>query len=163
MENKCQAQQFRRYWNGLFGDRLRSIAWQNDLAREFQPSVLLKLAKYILFIVAIPYFSPSAVYGYDDGPKAVGCDYTLQGRSATDICLINGSGMNQGILWVTFEVNGQRYRHASSAPDTLKKINAIGSVIQAYPIRRAEEQCRPGGKVADVFSFQNGDNICLYW
>ncbi len=163
MKNQCQASQARRNWNCLFGDRLKSLSLQSTLNGQFQPSVLAKLAKSIFFIIAIPYIGPTAVYSYDEGPKAVGCDYSLQGRSTSDICLINGSGMNQGILWITFEVNGQRYRHASSAPETLEKISATGSAIQTYPIRRAEEQCRPGGKAADVFSFRNGDRICLYW
>jgi hypothetical protein len=163
MKNHCQARQDRRNQICAFGDKLKSLSLQSPLNGEFQPSVLAKLAETIFFIIMIPHTGPTAVYGYDDGPKAVGCDYSLHGRSASDICLINGSGMNQGILWITFEVNGQRYRHASSAPESLKKISATGAVIQAYPIRRAEEQCRPGGKAADVFSFRNGDRICLYW
>ncbi len=100
---------------------------------------------------------------YDNGPQVLGCDFKFGAREGTDKCLIIGSGMGQGISWVVFEVNKKRYRYDSSSPKQLELLDSANKKIKTHSITNATEQCRPGGREADVYSFDNGDRICLYW
>jgi len=104
-----------------------------------------------------------AVFGYDNGPQVVGCDYKLEKIEGTDKCLIVGSGVNQGISWLVFEVKGKRFRYTDDSPDSIELINESGETVQSYSVRNSNEQCRPGGRDADVYAFSNGDRVCLYW
>ncbi|MGZ4969914.1 MAG: hypothetical protein ACXV8W_15355 [Methylobacter sp.] len=102
-------------------------------------------------------------FGYDNGAQIVGCDYKLGKTEGTDKCLIVGSGLNQGISWLVFEVKGKRFRYADSSSDSIELIDKSGKTIKNYSIHNSNEQCRPGGRSADVYAFSNGDRVCLYW
>ena len=102
-------------------------------------------------------------HAYDAGPKVIGCDYKMGGMEGTDKCLIRGSGTSQGETWSVFEVKKKRFRHVSSAPNKLEQLDASNEPVKTYAIRNSRGQCRPGGADADVYQFNNGDRICLYW
>lgn len=105
----------------------------------------------------------SAAHGFDNGPQMVGCDYRLGKAAGTDKCLIVGSGMNQGISWLVFQVKGKRFRYTEAAPDSIELIDKSGKTLKRFPAGNSNEQCRPGGRPADVYAFANGDRVCLYW
>ncbi len=102
-------------------------------------------------------------HAYDSGPKVIGCDYKLGSMEGTDKCLVHGSGTNQGESWSVFEVKKKRFRHVSSAPNKLEQLDARNEPIKTYTIKNSQGQCRPGGADADIYQFNNGDRICLYW
>lgn len=102
-------------------------------------------------------------FGYDNGPQAVGCDFKLGNAEGTDKCLIVGSGMNQGISWLVFEVKGKRFRYDDSSSDVIELIDKSGKTLSEYAVKNSERQCRPGGRSADIYAFANGDRVCLYW
>jgi hypothetical protein len=101
--------------------------------------------------------------GYDNGPQSVGCDYRLGRNEGTAQCLILGSGMNQGVSWVVFEVQRQRFRYQSSSPRSIDAIDKSGNTIGRQRVSNTSGQCRPGGRSADIYAFDNGDRVCLYW
>lgn len=103
------------------------------------------------------------VKAFDNGPQIVGCDYKFGNDEGTDICLIIGSGLGQGISWTVFEVKKKRFRHYSSSPNKLELLNSTNKKIKTYSITNRTSHCRPGGKDADVYLFKNNDHICLYW
>jgi hypothetical protein len=113
--------------------------------------------------LAVGLLASGTAIGYDNGPQIVGCDYKLGKAEGTDKCLIVGSGMNQGISWLVFEVKGKRFRYTDSSADSIELIDKSGKAIKNYSVRNSNEQCRPGGKAADVYAFSNGDRVCLYW
>lgn len=99
----------------------------------------------------------------DNGPKAIGCDFKFGKNEGTEQCLIVGSGMNQGIEWVVFEVDRKRFRYESSSPKQIEYVNRANKRLKMYAVKNERQQCRPGGIDADVYVFENGDRICLYW
>jgi hypothetical protein len=103
----------------------------------------------------------AAALAYDDGPRTVGCDYRLGKSEGTAQCLIVGSGMNQGITWVVFEVRGRRFSH-TEGEDRIARVNKAGDTLATYPVTLSRGQCRPGGRAADIYAFGNGDRVCLY-
>lgn len=105
-------------------------------------------------------FSANAL---DSGPKVIGCDFKFGKSEGTEKCLIVGSGMNQGIEWVVFEINKKRFRYENSSPNQIELINRAGKRIKMHGVKNDRQQCRPGGVDADVYLFENGDRICLYW
>ena len=105
-------------------------------------------------------FSANAL---DSGPKVIGCDFKLGKHEGTEKCLVVGSGMNQGIEWVVFEINYKRFRYESSSPKQIEYVNRANKRLKLYAVKNERQQCRPGGVDADVYSFENGDRICLYW
>lgn len=117
----------------------------------------MTFTKLLLFMLL-----PASALAFDNGPRVVGCDYKLGNDFGTDKCLVTGSGMQMGTLWIAFRVKSKEYRYTSDAPKRLDQINKSGAVIQSYPIRNTQSQCRPGGANADRYQFQNGDFICLY-
>jgi hypothetical protein len=123
--------------------------------------VLRMSARVIVLTAGLLVFGPAS--GYDNGPTMVGCDYKLGKSEGSDKCLIVGSGMNQGISWLVFEVKGKRFRYDDSSSDKIELINKSGKTIKNYAAHNSNEQCRPGGKSADVYTFSNGDRVCLYW
>ncbi|MEM8637676.1 MAG: hypothetical protein AAGG51_02490 [Cyanobacteria bacterium P01_G01_bin.54] len=105
---------------------------------------------------------PSSSIAFDNGSQTLPCDYTFNQQSGTDTCLILGSGMNQGILWVVFEVQNQRFRYYGDS-ETIELLNDDYEAIATYPVTNSFGQCTPGGPDADVYDFANGDRVCLYW
>ncbi len=101
--------------------------------------------------------------GNDNGPQTLGCDYRIQGDEGVGTCLVAGSGTNQGITWVVFEVKGRRYRFESSSPESILRVDRVGKVVKKFQGRNSSAQCRAGGPTADVYTFSNGDRVCLYW
>ena len=71
--------------------------------------------------------------------------------------------MNQGIEWVLFEVLKNKYRYYSSSPNEIELLDVSNNKIKTYNVSKKIEQCRPGGKEAEVYEFENGDRVCLYW
>ncbi|PTU30961.1 hypothetical protein [Stenotrophobium rhamnosiphilum] len=112
----------------------------------------------IMFVVSLS----SVAWGYDNGPQTIGCDYKQGKATGTSTCLIVGSGMNQGISWLVFEVNGKRWRYTDASRE-IELVNATGATIKQYTVSHSSSQCRPGGKPADVYTFPNGNHVCLYW
>ena len=113
--------------------------------------------------LAVGLVMSSSAVAYDNGPRVVGCDYKIGKNEETDKCLILGSGTNQGISWIVFEVKGKRFRYQYSSPKIIELIGKSGKTLRRQSVRKLEEQCRPGGRDADVYAFSNGDRICLYW
>ncbi len=105
----------------------------------------------------------SAASAYDNGPQKIGCDYKLGAAEGTGQCSVAGSGMNQGISWVVFELKGKRFRYTSSSADRIELIDKAGKTLSSHAVRNADGPCRPGGKAADIYDFSNGDRVCLYW
>mgnify|MGYP000851169528 FL=1 len=99
----------------------------------------------------------------DHGPQAVGCDYRLGRKHGSGTCLIVGSGTNQGVSWTVFEVDGRRYRYQDNEPQTIVVVDSKGRELKRLKGENSSAPCRPGGKEADVYSFSNGDRVCLYW
>lgn len=114
-------------------------------------------------VVMFSFLIVNVALAYDNGPRAIGCDYKLGKDEDTGTCLIVGSGTNQGISWVTFEVKKKRFRYADSSANTIELIDKLGKAIAKYSVNRSNGQCRPGGRDADIFAIGNGDRICLYW
>jgi len=114
-------------------------------------------------VLALSVIFINNAYAYDNGPQVLACDYKLGDIEGTEICLIEGSGVNQGMSWVVFELMKKKYRHYSSSPNKIQHIDSSGKVVAEYPIKNFEGQCRPGGRDADVYEFNNGDRICIYW
>lgn len=104
-----------------------------------------------------------SVNALDSGPKSIGCDFRFGKNEGTAQCLIVGSGMNQGIEWIVFEVDQKRFKYESAAPDRIELVNRANNTIKTYSVRNNRDQCRPGGVEADVYLFKNGDRVCLYW
>ncbi|MGL5949580.1 MAG: hypothetical protein ACRCYV_11250 [Aeromonas sp.] len=104
-----------------------------------------------------------SAHAYDNGPQVLACDYQRGAIEDTDICLLTGSGTNQGISWQVFKWQGTLYRHFSSAEKQLEIINTDGDIISTLPVQVETKSCRPGGREASVFTFSNGDYVCLYW
>ncbi len=102
-------------------------------------------------------------HALDSGPKVIGCDFKFGASQGTDKCLILGSGIGQGESWNVFEVKKKRFRHFSSAPNKLTLLDSANNEVKAYTIQNTRGQCRPGGPEADIYQFNNGDRICLYW
>lgn len=100
---------------------------------------------------------------YDNGPQVIGCDYKFGKTEGTSKCLIVGSGMNQGISWLVFQVEKKRFRYDDSSPTKIERINKSGNVIATYKVENSSGQCRPGGRTADIYAFSNNDRVCLYW
>jgi hypothetical protein len=100
---------------------------------------------------------------FDNGPQIVGCDYRFGKEQGTDSCLIVGSGMGQGISWVVFEVDGKRFRYSTATPKKLSLLDAAGEQKAVFMVTNTTGQCRPGGQDADIYTFANGDRVCLYW
>lgn len=117
----------------------------------------LRLIPIVLLMLA------SAAQAYDNGPQVIGCDYRFGKKEGVDRCLIAGSGMNQGVSWVVFELQGQRYRYEDDAPDQLTLITGEGKTVATRKVRNHKASCRAGAREADVYQFENGDRICLYW
>jgi hypothetical protein len=107
--------------------------------------------------------SAGTAWAYDNGPQVVGCDYKLGKAEGTDKCLIVGSGMNEGISWLVFEVKGKRFRYTDSSPNSIELISKSGKTVESYAISNSNGQCRPGGQSADIYAFSSGDRVCLYW
>jgi hypothetical protein len=105
---------------------------------------------------------PTATMAFDNGPRVVGCDFKFGNNAGTDKCLITGSGMQMGTLWVAFKLHNSQYRYLSDNPNTLDQIDSKGKVLRSYRVRNTTAQCRPGGIQADKYAFANGDYICLY-
>lgn len=105
---------------------------------------------------------PVSALAFDNGARVVGCDYKFGSVVETDTCLILGSGMQMGILWVAFKAGNQRFRYFSDAPNVLEQIDGKGNRIRSHSIRNTQAQCRPGGVKADRYQFRNGDYVCLY-
>ena len=114
-------------------------------------------------ISIIGFMAYTSVFGYDNGPQILGCDYKLGKVEGTGQCLIVGSGMNQGISWVVFELKNKRFRYSSSSTNSIELINKSGKTLQNYAVNNSDGECRPGGKFADIYEFKNGDRVCLYW
>jgi hypothetical protein len=106
--------------------------------------------------------APLTTFGFDNGPRVVGCDYKFGALFETDKCLITGSGMQMGNLWVAFKVKKSEFLYQSDNPNFLDKIDAKGNVLKSYRVKNLQSQCRPGGIEADKYEFSNGDFICLY-
>ena len=119
--------------------------------------------KFQAILLILGVLSSSAAFSHDNGPQMVGCDYKLGATEGTDKCLIVGSGTNQGISWVVFEVKGKRFRYSDDSPSSIEKIDKSGKIVKNYSVRNLHEQCRPGARSTDVYAFSNGDRICLYW
>ncbi|KOR31557.1 hypothetical protein TI04_00055 [Achromatium sp. WMS2] len=118
----------------------------------------INLTRFAIFICI-----STTSLAFDNGPQVLGCDLKFGKREFTDICLITGSGTNQGITWVAFRANGKDFVYSSSEPKVLRLVNANGDTMRKFVIKNRQEQCRPGGINVDVYRFQNGDRICLYW
>lgn len=99
----------------------------------------------------------------DHGPRVLGCDHRFDGKEQTGACLILGSGMNQGISWVVFEVEGRRFRFEDSSPDVIELIDKAGNTLKRLKGKNSSGSCRPGGLDADIYAFASGDRVCLYW
>ena len=113
----------------------------------------------ILFFLGI---LPLSGLALDNGARVVGCDYKFGNVADTDTCVILGSGMQQGTLWIAFKAAGNRFRYTSDKPSQLDQIDSNGNTLRSYPIRNSQAQCRPGGGKADRYQFRNGDYVCLY-
>jgi hypothetical protein len=74
-----------------------------------------------------------------------------------------GSGVNQGVAWVVFEIQGKRFSYMDSAEDQIELLDKNDKTLATYPVTNLYGPCRPGGEKADVYDFENGDRICLYW
>jgi len=120
--------------------------------------MIIKHAK----IMTVGLLASGVAWGYDNGPQVIGCDYKLGKAEGTGTCLIVGSGLNQGISWIVFEVNGMRWRY-TDAPSEIELVAKSGETAEKYAISHSNGQCRPGGKPADVYTFPNGARVCLYW
>ncbi|MEM9567278.1 MAG: hypothetical protein AAF974_03135 [Cyanobacteria bacterium P01_E01_bin.34] len=105
---------------------------------------------------------PGAI-AYDNGPQSLACDYSFEKREGTDTCLIVGSGSNQGVTWVVFEVLDRRFRYRTSTPSIIEEIDDQAVVLEEYSVSNSYGQCRPGGREADIYDFESGDRICIYW
>jgi hypothetical protein len=112
---------------------------------------------------SLPALMSASALAYDNGPQVIGCDYKLGKSAGTTKCLIVGSGTNQGVSWLVFEVQGKRFRYSDADEDKIERVNRSGDTLSAQPVERTTGPCRPGGKSADVFEFKNGDRVCLYW
>lgn len=125
---------------------------------------LMKLTSALtaLTISATTTLLPSISTAYDNGSQTLACDYIFNRQVGTGTCLILGSGMNQGILWVVFEVQNQRFRYYGDA-EMIELLNENNEAIAAYPVTNFFGSCQPGGPDADVYDFANGDRVCLYW
>ena len=113
----------------------------------------------IIFILSL---LPASAMAFDNGPRVVGCDYKFSNNVGTDKCLITGSGMQMGTLWMSFKLNTNQYRYMSDSPNVLSQIDSNGKVLHSYRVKNSSAQCRPGGIKADKYQFSNGDYICLY-
>lgn len=113
--------------------------------------------------LALTVMGLGSAFGYDNGAQTIGCDYKLGKTEGTAKCLVVGSGVNQGISWVVFEVEKKRFRYEDSSPDSIELVDKSGDTIAKHRVINSNGQCRPGGRSADVYAFDNGDRICLYW
>ena len=114
-------------------------------------------------LLLIGILSSTAALAYDNGPQVIGCDYRLGKEESTGQCLIAGSGTNQGISWLVFEVKNKRFRYTSAHENLIEQIDKSGETLAKYAVSNSEAPCRPGGKTADIYKFQNGNYVCLYW
>ena len=118
-------------------------------------------------------------FGYDNGPRVVGCDHRSHANEKlkTDYCLISSSGMQMGISWLVvrpgasnhyyrFEDNlgatrnkSERWQKAKIqlGSDYDSQINWQGSFIYS------DVQCRPGGADASMYELSNGAKLCIYF
>jgi hypothetical protein len=117
----------------------------------------------LILTLALVLTTFGSAFAYDNGPQTLGCDYKFGKTEGTEMCLIVGSGMNQGISWVVFEVQKKRFRYPGSSADSIELIDKSGKVLAKYQVRNSNGQCRPGGRNADIYDFKNGDRVCLYW
>lgn len=108
-------------------------------------------------------FIPFLNHAIDNGPQTIACDYKFGNQEGTTTCLIVGSGMNQGIGWSVFEVRGKRFRYSDDFPEKIELLDSENQFMRDYPVTNSYESCRPGGTDADIYSFANGDKVCLYW
>jgi len=99
----------------------------------------------------------------DNGPQVIACDYRFADDEGTSTCLIVGSGTNQGISWLVFDVKGKRFRYSDDAPRKMELLDSDNQFLKDYPVTNSYASCRPGGKDADIYTFANGDKVCLYW
>jgi hypothetical protein len=120
----------------------------------------LRLWLHTLVLASAP-LSPALAY--DNGPQTLGCDYKLGKVEGSGKCLIVGSGLNQGISWLVFELNGKRFRYTDSSPNSIEIVDKSGKAIAKKSITNSNGQCQPGGKSADIYAFADGDRVCLYW
>jgi|GEM_PF-5528408 len=108
---------------------------------------------------------PSPAQAYDSGPRNVPCDYFFDGKPMqTDNCLVLGSGMNQGILWMSLKVGGKQYAFVwgDGGGGTVDLRDSAQKTIWSGSFRDSNDQCRPGGPKASIYSISNGDKLCLY-
>jgi hypothetical protein len=103
------------------------------------------------------------VLAADGGPQVLGCDYKFGQSEGTETCLIHGGGMNQGIIWIVFEIKKKRFRYYDSSPHRIELLHTSYKTIATYPVTNTKAHCRPGGRPADVYTFGNGDRVCIYW
>lgn len=122
---------------------------------------MMEIRNWVLSIVFC--FMAYPAFAYDNGPQVLGCDYKLGKAEGTGKCLIAGSGINQGISWLVFEVKGKRYRYSDDSANNIELINKAGKVTATFSVHNSSGQCRPGGKDADIYAISNGDRVCLYW
>ena len=125
---------------------------------NLSPALFVLLASTVTSLTLLP-----KAIAYDNGPQSLACDYSFEKREGTDTCLIVGSGTNQGGTWVVFEVLDRRFRYSSATPEIIEVIDDQGIVLDEYPMSNSYGQCRPGGREADIYDFENGDRICIYW
>lgn len=118
---------------------------------------------YLIIFILISIIYVSILYAFDNGPQILACDYKLGDKQGTEMCLIEGSGVNQGISWVVFEISDKKFRYYSTSPNRIEHIDSSYNIVDEYPVTNIKKQCRPGGREADVYEFKNGDRICIYW
>ena len=132
---------------------------------------LLQLAAFI--VIANP------VFGYDNGPQVIGCDFRVSSTSKlkAEICFIPSSGMQMGYGWIVIrpESTKNHYRlHDNHGAELskdkrwqkaeIKAGQAFGSaVIWKGNFTFRIGQCRPGGRDASIYEISNGAKVCLYY
>ncbi|MDD3591259.1 MAG: hypothetical protein PHO65_01295 [Sulfurovum sp.] len=144
----------------LTGDRVLQGTMRVWMAIQYHEEGKMKkwIGAIALFVMGL-----GSAFGYDNGPQTIGCDYKFGENEGTEICLVVGSGMHQGISWVVFKVESKRFRYKNSSPDSIELIDKAGNTIATHQVNHSYDQCRPGGRDADKYVFTNGDRICLYW
>lgn len=125
----------------------------------FMPSVVRRG----LAVVVLGLASWGTSWAYDNGAQVLDCDYRFGSATGSGRCRIVGSGMNQGVAWVVFEVQGRRFRYLDASEDQLEEVDRAGRTLRSFTIERSSGRCRQGRGSADIYDFERGDQVCLYW
>jgi hypothetical protein len=140
-------------------------------------SFALRVANLLQLSVLLGVASPA--FGYDNGPRVIGCDFreSSTSKQKAEICFIPSSGMQMGYGWIVIRPESTKnyYRlhdnHGAELGENKRwqkaeilDGQAFGSaVIWKGNFTYRKGQCRPGGRDASIYEISNGAKFCLYY